>query len=92
MLPSHRGGRRDALDAGRALVTHRLEHAPPWPDTVATTMLLREPLDVAMPSDHPLAAKRRVTPRDVADEPWVTVQTATRKPRPIRRPCSHTAE
>jgi DNA-binding transcriptional LysR family regulator len=40
---------------------------------VATTTLLREPLDVAMPADHPLAAKRRVTPRDVADEPWITV-------------------
>ncbi|MET9971158.1 LysR substrate-binding domain-containing protein, partial [Streptomyces sp. NPDC006356] len=52
---------------------HRLDHAPPWPDTVATTTLLREPLDVAMPVDHPLAAKRRVTPRDVADEPWITV-------------------
>ncbi|MGI5458971.1 LysR family transcriptional regulator [Streptomyces sp. CA-249302] len=55
------------------VLAHRLEHAPPWPETVATTTLLREPLDVAMPADHPLAAKRRVTPRDVADEPWITV-------------------
>ncbi|MFF5480234.1 LysR family transcriptional regulator [Streptomyces sp. NPDC012935] len=55
------------------VLAHRLDHAPPWPDTVTATTLLREPLDVAMPADHPLAAKRRVTPRDVADEPWITV-------------------
>lgn len=55
------------------VLAHRLDHAPAWPDTVTVTTLLREPLDVAMPVDHPLAAKRRVTPRDVADEPWITV-------------------
>ncbi|WP_030602885.1 LysR family transcriptional regulator [Streptomyces fulvoviolaceus] len=55
------------------VLAHRLDHAPTWPDTVTVTTLLREPLDVAMPVDHPLAAKRRVTPRDVADEPWITV-------------------
>ncbi|EPD66445.1 LysR family transcriptional regulator [Streptomyces sp. HGB0020] len=55
------------------VLAHRLDHAPPWPPTVTATTLLREPLDVAMPATHPLAAKRRVTPRDVADEPWITV-------------------
>ncbi|MFF4832929.1 LysR family transcriptional regulator [Streptomyces sp. NPDC001315] len=55
------------------VLAHRLDHAPPWPRTVTVTTLLREPLDVAMPAGHPLAAKRRVTPRDVADEPWITV-------------------
>ncbi|MFI8232770.1 LysR family transcriptional regulator [Streptomyces sp. NPDC085900] len=55
------------------VLAHRLDHAPPWPDTVTATTLLREPLDVAMPADHPLAARRRVTPRDVADQPWITV-------------------
>jgi DNA-binding transcriptional LysR family regulator len=25
-----------------------------------------------MPADHPLAVKRRLTPLDVADEPWIT--------------------
>ncbi|NEA97893.1 LysR family transcriptional regulator [Streptomyces sp. SID13726] len=55
------------------VLAHRLDHAPPWPPTVTATTLLREPLDVAMPADHPLAAKRRVTPADVADEPWITV-------------------
>ncbi|MFE7855846.1 LysR family transcriptional regulator [Streptomyces sp. NPDC057403] len=55
------------------VLAHRLDHAPPWPDTVTAATLLREPLDVAMPAGHPLAAKRRVTPRDVADQPWITV-------------------
>ncbi|MEU9323284.1 LysR family transcriptional regulator [Streptomyces canus] len=55
------------------VLAHRLDHAPPWPRTVAVTTLLHEPLDVAMPADHPLAAKRRVTPHDVAGEPWITV-------------------
>ncbi|MER5445218.1 LysR family transcriptional regulator [Streptomyces sp. NPDC002766] len=55
------------------VLAHRLDHAPPWPDTVTVTTLLREPLDVAMPAGHPLAARRRVTPRDVADQPWITV-------------------
>ncbi|MFF4396354.1 LysR family transcriptional regulator [Streptomyces sp. NPDC001480] len=55
------------------VLAHRLDHAPPWPGTVHVTALLHEPLDVAMPAGHPLAAKRRVTPRDVAGEPWITV-------------------
>ncbi|MGW2743091.1 LysR family transcriptional regulator [Streptomyces sp. NPDC001450] len=55
------------------VLAHRLDHAPPWPRAVTVTTLLHEPLDVAMPAGHPLAAKRRVTPRDVADLPWITV-------------------
>ena len=55
------------------VLAHRLDHAPAWPRTVAATPLLHEPLDVAMPADHPLAVKRAVTPRDVAHEPWITV-------------------
>jgi DNA-binding transcriptional LysR family regulator len=55
------------------VLAHRLDHTPLWPDTVATTTLLREPLDVALPAGHPLTAKRRLTPHDVAGEPWITV-------------------
>ncbi|MEU1597191.1 LysR family transcriptional regulator [Streptomyces sp. NPDC005708] len=55
------------------VLAHRLDHAPPWPGTVSATTLLHEPLDVALPAGHPLAGKRRLTPRDVADEPWITV-------------------
>ncbi|MEH0417567.1 LysR family transcriptional regulator [Streptomyces sp. B21-083] len=55
------------------VLAHRLDHAPPWPRTVTATPLLREPLDVAMPADHPLAARGRLTPGDVADQPWIAV-------------------
>ena len=55
------------------VLAHRLDHAAVWPRTVAITSLLHEPLDVALPVDHPLAAKRQLTPRDVAHEPWITV-------------------
>ncbi|WP_101386222.1 LysR family transcriptional regulator [Streptomyces sp. TLI_146] len=55
------------------VLAHRLDHAPPWPAWVAAGTLLREPLDIALPADHPLAAKRRLTPHDVADQPWITV-------------------
>ncbi|MFC5910994.1 LysR family transcriptional regulator [Streptacidiphilus monticola] len=55
------------------VLAHRLDHAPPWPRTVAAATLLREPLDVALPADHPLAARSRLRPRDVAGEPWITV-------------------
>lgn len=55
------------------VLAHRLDHAPAWPRTVTAITLLREPLDVAVPVDHPLAARRRLSPRDVADQPWITV-------------------
>ncbi|MBN0046904.1 LysR family transcriptional regulator [Streptomyces actuosus] len=55
------------------VLAHRLDHTPTWPGTVIATTLLREPLDVAMPVGHRLAAERRLAPLDVADEPWVTV-------------------
>ncbi|MEV6182012.1 LysR family transcriptional regulator [Streptomyces sp. NPDC052015] len=55
------------------VIAHRLDHAPAWPRTATATALLREPLDVALPADHPLAARPRLTPRDVAGLPWITV-------------------
>ncbi|MGF7238560.1 MAG: LysR family transcriptional regulator [Frankia sp.] len=55
------------------VLAHRLDHTPPWPSSVVTTALLHEPLDVAMPETHPLTAKPRVTPRDVAHQPWIAV-------------------
>jgi DNA-binding transcriptional LysR family regulator len=55
------------------VLAHRLDHAAPWPTTVSVTPLLHEPLDIALPVGHPLAAKARLTPSDVADEAWITV-------------------
>jgi DNA-binding transcriptional LysR family regulator len=55
------------------VLAHRLDHTPSWPHGVTVTELLHEPLDVALPRTHRLAAKRRLTPADVAGEPWITV-------------------
>lgn len=55
------------------VLAHRLDHTSPWPRTVSATSLLREPLDVALPAGHPLTGKPRLTPDDVAGEPWITV-------------------
>lgn len=55
------------------VVAHHLAQVPPWPASVTVSTLLREPLDIALPAEHPLAAKRSLTPRDVADQPWITV-------------------
>ncbi|MGJ9411790.1 LysR family transcriptional regulator [Aeromicrobium sp. CF4.19] len=35
--------------------------------------LMTEPLDVAMPEDHPLAGRRSLSPRDVATQTWIGV-------------------
>ncbi|MFG2823964.1 LysR family transcriptional regulator [Kitasatospora sp. NPDC048365] len=55
------------------VLAHRLDHALPWPRTITAETLLREPLDVALPADHPLASRAVLFPRDVADQPWITV-------------------
>jgi DNA-binding transcriptional LysR family regulator len=55
------------------VVAHRSDDvvAPARPRIVVRP-LMREPLDVALPLDHPLAGRVRVTPRDVIDEDWIT--------------------
>ncbi|MFI9788352.1 LysR family transcriptional regulator [Kitasatospora sp. NPDC051984] len=55
------------------VLAHRLDHGPPWPRTVTANTLLQEPLDVALPTGHPLATRTVLTPQDVADQPWITV-------------------
>lgn len=56
------------------VVAHRLAHSPPWPDDrVAVAPLVHEPLYVAMPAGHPLAARSELTAADVAGEPWISV-------------------
>lgn len=56
------------------VLAHRLQHAPAWPRAVSAITLLHEPLDVALPTGHPLAAaKQLLTPQDVAGERWITV-------------------
>lgn len=40
---------------------------------IVVVPLLKEPLDVAMPTTHPLAAKAGLTPEDVIDYSWIGV-------------------
>jgi DNA-binding transcriptional LysR family regulator len=47
---------------------------PSWRERgLVVVPLFTEPLDVALPEDHPLAAKRALTAKDVADETWIGV-------------------
>ncbi|GAA4947159.1 LysR family transcriptional regulator [Actinoplanes utahensis] len=56
------------------VVAHRLAYSPPWPaDRLAVLPLIREPLNVAMSADHPLAARDRLTAADVSGWPWISV-------------------
>ena len=47
---------------------------PTWgARSLSVVPLFTEPLDVALPENHPLAAKAALTPRDVAAENWIGV-------------------
>jgi DNA-binding transcriptional LysR family regulator len=55
-------------------VAHRDEHAPEFrSERLEVVPLLREPLDVALPTGHHLARRRRVDLADLADERWISV-------------------
>ncbi|GAB2474535.1 LysR family transcriptional regulator [Jatrophihabitans fulvus] len=57
------------------VIGHRPRRSAPWQvEGVGVTTLLHEPLDVALPVGHPLAARDELTPADLADERWITVQ------------------
>ena len=55
------------------VLAHRLDHSPPWPEGKVTVLpLAHEPLDVAMSSQHPLAALETLSAHDVIGADWVT--------------------
>ena len=62
-----------ALTARYDLVlAHRMDHTPQWPtDRVIVTPLAHEPLDIALPAGHRLAAQDRILPKDLIGERWV---------------------
>ncbi|WP_040919329.1 LysR family transcriptional regulator [Saccharomonospora glauca] len=56
------------------VVAHRDEYGEPFAsDRLDAVLLLREPLDVALPFGHRLAERERVEPHELADEPWISV-------------------
>ncbi|MCI2423675.1 LysR family transcriptional regulator [Saccharopolyspora sp. K220] len=56
------------------VVTHRDDQAAPLDsERMTITPLLREPLDVALPPGHPLAARERIEPAELVGEPWLSV-------------------
>lgn len=60
-----------AGDADLALLIATAE-TPPASDTrFDQHPLLDDPLDLVVPSDHPLTTRREVTLADAADEPWI---------------------
>ncbi|GAA4626853.1 LysR family transcriptional regulator [Cellulomonas oligotrophica] len=56
------------------VVAHRPDRSHDWGPGVRVVPLLREPLDVAVPLDHPLADRDHVAPADLADARWIAVR------------------
>ncbi|MEU9456276.1 LysR substrate-binding domain-containing protein [Streptomyces sp. NPDC048277] len=55
------------------VIAHRMSHTQPWSaDRLSVVPLLREPMDVAVRADHPLARCERVPVDDLVDEPFVS--------------------
>ena len=65
-------GLTDRLDV---VVAHRPDDGAAWSagGSIRVVPLLREPLDVAVPRDHPLADRTEVRPEDLRDLPWIAV-------------------
>ncbi|AKU14935.1 LysR family transcriptional regulator [Luteipulveratus mongoliensis] len=56
------------------VIAHSMtSRAPAGTKGLKTVRLVREPLDIAMAADHPLARRREVTAAEVAGEEWVGV-------------------
>nr|WP_221935419.1 LysR family transcriptional regulator [Janibacter cremeus] len=56
------------------VIAHSLtSEVPAGAQGLRRTVLLREPLDVALPQDHPLTAREALRPGDVVDEMWIGV-------------------
>jgi DNA-binding transcriptional LysR family regulator len=59
---------------------------PSWRERgLAVIPLMREPLDVALPLDHPLAAKSTLSPKDLIDVTWIGVPGGSPYDRILRQ-------
>ncbi|MGN7246714.1 LysR family transcriptional regulator [Janibacter anophelis] len=64
---------RAAADADIVVAHSLTSEVPAGSEGLRSTVLTREPLDVAVPPDHPLARREVLRPRDVIDETWISV-------------------
>ncbi|MGY2081848.1 LysR family transcriptional regulator [Modestobacter sp. SYSU DS0657] len=64
----------DLADRFDVVVAHRPDGAADWASGVRVVPLFREPLDVAVGADHPLAGRSAVAPEELAGEAWITVR------------------
>jgi DNA-binding transcriptional LysR family regulator len=57
------------------VLTHRDDRAPATAAArIEVRSLMREPIDLVLPPDHPLASRRSVDLRELADEQWISVR------------------
>ncbi|MFD4461014.1 LysR family transcriptional regulator [Nocardia sp. NPDC058480] len=57
------------------VLTHRDERAPSLSGPrLSARVLMREPIDVVVAPDHPLAGRSSVRPEELAEETWVSVR------------------
>lgn len=64
---------RAAADADIVIAHSLTSEVPVGGERLSSAVLVREPLDVAVPPDHPLARRSSVHPDDVVDEAWISV-------------------
>lgn len=62
-----------AADADIVVAHSLTSETPAGSEGLRSTVLAREPLDVALPADHPLARRSQLRPHDVIDEDWIAV-------------------
>ena len=64
---------RAAADADIVIAHSLTSEVPVGGERLSSSVLVREPLDVAVPPDHPLARRSSLHPGDVVDEAWISV-------------------
>ena len=61
------------MDADVVLAHSLVSDVPAGAERLTSHVVLREPIDVAVPAGHALAERTVVAPGDVAGEPWIAV-------------------